>query len=187
MVEDLRRLNGTDPIPPAEDSFYVRGAVESSAQSTKTFLALADPVRARIITGMIEILAPVEAKNRGRWCADRAEIGIWEYNTLATLRGNVKYDDEEGVKETEEAILLRQLAKEISKEFEIHLHDLFTSIKIIFKRSMTTMDSGFKSYDEAKKHREKSKDTGELGPGGVINTKEVRKAGQSTALVKALF
>ncbi|OGH17534.1 MAG: hypothetical protein A3C97_01455 [Candidatus Levybacteria bacterium RIFCSPHIGHO2_02_FULL_37_11] len=128
MVEKSRISNGDEPRHPVDNSQYVHDAVESLAQATKIFLDLAQPVQEKIITGMTSILCVVEKRNRGRWYANRIEIGTWKFNTLATFRGNAKYDEEEGVEETEEAILLRQLAEGISEEFRIYPPDLFTPI-----------------------------------------------------------
>jgi len=182
MAEKLRPSNGADPIPPDEDSPFVREAVESSAQSVKNFLALAQTAQEKIITGMISILCVVEKRYRGRLYANRAEIGALRLDTLATFRGNAKFDEDEGVGETEEAILLRQLAEGISKEFRIHPRDLFTPIGEVFKRSMTTMESGFQNYGDTKKYLRRSKETGELSPGNVRSTGGVSNTGNATSL-----
>lgn len=133
---------------------------------------------------MTKILAPIEARNRGRWCTNRAEIGTWKLDTLATFRGNAKFDEDEGVEETEEALLLRQLVEGISEKFRIHPSDLFTPIGEVFKRSMTTLESGFRNYNETQEHRNKSKETGELGSGSVRSSGGVGEGGQATNLVR---
>ncbi len=181
MTEKLRTSNGDESRPSVDNSQYVHEVVENSAQSAKIFLALAQPVQARIITDMTEILAPVEAKNRKRWYLNRAEIGVWKLQTLDAINEAAGYSEEEEG-ETEEAILLRELAEIISKESGIRLPHSLNLIKIIFKRSMATMESGFQTHEEAEIHRKKSKNTGELRPGDVNSTGGVSNTGSTTFL-----